>query len=102
MVKSFVILILNQESFSETNVPNFKRIKLTISYGDRPGIKMMPISLSTAFQPLPSKLLEYTQTEFGSTLANSINSSGLGSLYSLGLYGRDFKLDDEDDTCCIQ
>ena len=83
-------------------MPNFKRIKLTISHEGRPGLKMMPVSLSTAFQPLPPDSLEYMQTEVSSTLENR---SQLGGMYSLGLYGRDFALDEDDssvDSCCIQ
>ena len=68
-------------------------IKLSISHRGQPGVKMMPVSLSTAFQPLPSKVLEYSQTEIGATLRNT-GTSGIDNMYSLGLYGRDFTLDD--------
>lgn len=73
------------------NVPAFKNLSLTASCTKF--LKMMPTTLSVNLQPLPAKDTTYTRND---ALNTTLKYTGdlLENLYSFGLVGRDFEVDE--------
>ncbi len=75
--------------------PAFEGLKLTVE-NHSGGIALMPVTLTTAMQPVPTASVTYTRSETKTAFQlNGGNSKDYKNLYSFGLYGRDFSLDSE-------
>lgn len=65
---------------------------MTVMHKANADIRLMPVALREDVQPVPSSALSYIAAD---TQAQLVAGTGLSSLYSLGLFARDFSLDDD-------
>ena len=70
----------------------FKAVDLSLKANSTEELNLMPVHLDNRVQPLAFKKLSYTGTDGLATLSIIGELSGV---YSFGLFGRDFDLDDE-------
>ena len=81
---------------SDWAVSAFRKLRVSSNLCEAAkGVKMMPVSLITDLQPLPPDDVTYGQGNRTASLTYSGTNPRLNHLYSFGLFGRDFALDQD-------